>query len=110
MIQKCDTFLNMENESTEWHDQKAESNITKHEGLSFEEAAEVFDDSFALEIPEITDFSGFEPLHSEYFKAKKEQISIRFNSILIDHFKSLGKGWQTMVNDFLMESYLSGKI
>ena len=44
------------------------------------------------ELPEITDFSGFEPMHPEYFKAKKEQISIRFNSILVDHFKSLEKG------------------
>ena len=62
------------------------------------------------ELPEITDFSGFEPMHPEYFKAKKEQISIRFNSILVDHFKSLGKGWQTKVNDFLMASYLAGDI
>ena len=62
------------------------------------------------EIPEITDFSDFEPLHPEYFKAKKEQISIRFNSILVDHFKSMGKGWQTKVNDFLMKSYLAGEI
>ncbi|MCQ2248563.1 MAG: BrnA antitoxin family protein [Treponema sp.] len=62
------------------------------------------------DIPEINDFSGFEPLHPEYFKAKKEQISIRFNSILVDHFKSMGRGWQTKVNDFLMESYLAGKI
>ena len=62
------------------------------------------------DIPEITDFSGFEPMHPEYFKPKKEQISIRFNSILVDHFKSMGKGWQSKVNDFLMESYLSGNI
>ena len=62
------------------------------------------------DIPEITDFSGFEPMHPEYFKAKKQQISIRFNSILIDHFKSMGKGWQSKVNDFLMESYLAGEI
>lgn len=39
----------MENESNEWHDVKASSNIKKHEGLTFEEAAEVFDDPFALE-------------------------------------------------------------
>ena len=38
----------MENESTEWNENKASSNIKKHEGLSFEEAAEVFDDPFAL--------------------------------------------------------------
>ena len=39
----------MENESTEWNENKTSSNIKKHEGLSFEEAAEVFDDPFALE-------------------------------------------------------------
>ena len=62
------------------------------------------------DIPEITDFSDFKPMHPEYFKAKKEQISIRFNSILVDHFKSMGKGWQTKVNDYLMKSYLAGEI
>jgi len=62
------------------------------------------------QIPEVTDFTDFQPMHPEYFKAKKEQISIRFNSILIDHFKSMGKGWQTKVNDFLMESYLAVEI
>ena len=62
------------------------------------------------EFPEITDFSDFEPMHPEYFKARKEQISIRFNSILVAHFKSMGKGWQTKINDFLMESYLAGEI
>ena len=62
------------------------------------------------DIPEITDFSGFKPIHPEYFKKKKKQISIRFNTILVDHFKSMGKGWQTKVNDFLMESYMAGEI
>ena len=46
----------MENESNEWHDIKASSNIKKHEGLTFEEAAEVFYDPFALE--------KFDELHS----------------------------------------------
>ena len=39
----------MENESTEWDNEKAQKNIRKHEGLTFEEASEVFDDPFALE-------------------------------------------------------------
>ena len=62
------------------------------------------------EIPEITDFSGFEPIHPEYLKLKKEEGSISFNSVLIDHFKSMGAGWQSKVNDFLMESFLAGEI
>lgn len=39
----------MENDSQEWDSKKAEVNVSKHEGLTFEEAAEVFDDPFALE-------------------------------------------------------------
>lgn len=39
----------MDNEPTEWDNTKAISNIKKHEGLTFEEAAEVFEDPFALE-------------------------------------------------------------
>ena len=39
----------MDNEPTEWDDNKASTNIKKHEGLTFEEAKEVFDDPFALE-------------------------------------------------------------
>ncbi|MCQ2248564.1 MAG: BrnT family toxin [Treponema sp.] len=36
-------------ESVEWDNAKADANEKKHEGLTFEEAAEVFDDPFALE-------------------------------------------------------------
>lgn len=39
----------MENEETEWNDQKAKTNIRKHERLTFDEAEEVFDDPFYLE-------------------------------------------------------------
>ena len=39
----------MQNGSTEWDNEKAQKNIRKHEGLTFEEASEVFDDPFALE-------------------------------------------------------------
>lgn len=62
------------------------------------------------EIPEITDFSRFRPLHPEFFKPKKEQVSIRFNAVLVNHFRSLGKGWQSKVNDFLMTAYMNGQI
>lgn len=36
-------------DNTEWHSPKAESNIKKHRGLTFDEAVEVFSDPFALE-------------------------------------------------------------
>ena len=64
------------------------------------------------EIPEITDFTDFKPLveHSKYFKPVKEQVSIRFNKVLVTHFRSMGKGWQKQVNDFLMSAYMRGQI
>lgn len=64
------------------------------------------------EIPEITDFSRFKPLsqHDEYFKPVKEQVSIRFNKVLLAHLRSKGKGWQSEVNDFLMSAYMQGQI
>ncbi len=77
------------------------------------EAAAIPDEEIDLsEIPEITDFSGFRPLtqHSEYFKPVKEQISIRFNKVLLAHLREKGRGWQSEVNDFLMNAYLQGQI
>lgn len=77
------------------------------------ESAAVPDEEIDLsEIPEITDFSRFRPLaqHSEYFKPVKEQVSIRFNKVLLSHFREKGKGWQSEVNDFLMNAYLQGQI
>ena len=64
------------------------------------------------QIAPITDFRGFDFGNREYFevKPKKKQVSIRLNTILLDHLKSMGDGWQTKLNDFLMQSYLSGKI
>lgn len=64
------------------------------------------------EIAPITDFTGFHFGNEKYFetKMKKTQVSIRLNTILLDHLKSLGDGWQTKLNDYLMQSFLSGKI
>lgn len=50
------------------------------------------------------------PKDSEYFKPVREQVSIRMSKILVDHFRSMGKGWQTKVNDFLMVAYANGQI
>ena len=58
------------------------------------------------DISEIKYFSDFPPLgmHDEFYKSMKEQVSIWFNKVLLAHFRSLGKGWQSRVNDFLMMS------
>ena len=63
-------------------------------------------------IPEITDFSKFIPLsqHDKYFKPVKEQVSIRFYKVLLDHLRSKGKGWQSELNNFLMTAFLQGQI
>ena len=64
------------------------------------------------EIPEITDFSGFKPLalHSECFKSVKEPITIRLDKALVLHFRSKCRGWQTKLNDFLVNAYRQGQI
>ena len=64
------------------------------------------------DIPEITDFSGFVPLalHSECFKPLKEAITIRLDKALTLHLRSKGRGWQTIVNDFLVNAYRQGQI
>ena len=62
------------------------------------------------EIPPVTDFSGFQFGNEKFFKPVKEQVSIRFNKVLLTHFREKGKGWQSEVNDFLMNAYLQGQI
>lgn len=56
------------------------------------------------------DLIGEEIKHPEYFKPKKEQVSIRLNKCLLDHFRAMGKGWQTKINDFLMDAVRNGQI
>lgn len=62
------------------------------------------------EIPEITDFSGFHFGNKKYFKPKREQVSIRLSTYIVDHFRAMGKGWQTKVNDFLTDAVQKGLI
>lgn len=78
--------------------------------LTAERAAELRKSIDFSDIPEITDFSGFHPRYPEYFKPRREQVSIRFSKYLVDHFRKMGKGWQTKVNDFLMEAVNKGEI
>ncbi|UTY28857.1 BrnA antitoxin family protein [Treponema putidum] len=62
------------------------------------------------EIPEINSLDGFDFGNEKYFKPVKEQVSIRFNKVLLDHFRSKGRRWQSEVNDFLMKAYKNGQI
>ncbi|HUH45382.1 MAG TPA: BrnA antitoxin family protein [Treponemataceae bacterium] len=84
--------------------------MSKEKNLTPERIVELRKNIDFSDIPEITDFSEFKPRYSEYFKPKKEQVSIRFNKVLLTHFRSKGKGWQSEVNDFLMSAYMQGKI
>ena len=79
--------------------------------LTAERIAEIRSGGIDLsDIPEITDFSGFTPRYPEYFKPKREQVSIRLSKYLVDHFRAMGKGWQTKLNDFLMDAVSKGLI
>ena len=62
------------------------------------------------EIPPVTNFDGFHFGNEKLFKPVKEQISIRFNKVLLAHLREKGRGWQSEVNDFLMNAYLQGQI
>jgi len=62
------------------------------------------------EIPPIDNFEGFNFGNQKYFKPIKEQVSIRINKVLLAHLRSKGKGWQSQVNDFLMNAYQNGQI
>ncbi len=75
--------------------------MSKERTLTAERIAEIRSGGIdLLDIPEITDFSGFKPRYPEYFKPKREQVSIRLSKYLVDHFRAMGKGWQTKLNDF----------
>ena len=85
--------------------------MSNEETLTDEKVAEIRSRGIDFsDIPEITDFSGFKPRYPEYFKPKREQVSIRLSTYLVDHFKSMGKGWQTKLNDFLMDAVSKGLI
>ncbi len=64
------------------------------------------------EIPEEKDFSEYYFGNKKYFESKptKTQVSIRLNTVLYNHLKANGKGWQSKINDYLMQSMLQGKI
>lgn len=62
------------------------------------------------EIPPTKDFEGWQFGNKQYFKPVKEQVSIRINKVLLAHLRSKGKGWQSQVNDFLMNAYANGQI
>ncbi|MBQ8913752.1 MAG: BrnA antitoxin family protein [Lachnospiraceae bacterium] len=53
--------------------------------------------------PELTDkeLAEFKPVNSKYYRPVKELISLRLDAVLVDAFKSTGKGYQTKINEAL---------
>ena len=58
---------------------------------------------FTEDAPELTDeeLAEFKPANPKYYHPVKEQISLRLDAVLIDAFKSTGKGYQTRINEAL---------
>ena len=58
---------------------------------------------FTDDAPELTDeeLSEFRPVNPKHYKPVKELISLRLDAVLIDAFKSTGKGYQARMNEAL---------
>ena len=58
---------------------------------------------FTNDAPELTDeeLTEFRPANPKYYRPNKELISLRLDSVLVDAFKSTGKGYQTRINEAL---------
>ena len=58
---------------------------------------------FTDDAPELSDeeLCEFRPVNPKHYRAVKELISLRLDSVLIDAFKSTGKGYQTRINEAL---------
>ncbi len=59
--------------------------------------------TFTEDAPRLTDeeLAEFKPANPKYYRPNKELISLRLDSVLIDAFKSTGKGYQTKINEAL---------
>ena len=84
--------------------------MSKEKMLTAERVTELRKNIDLSDIPKITNFSGFKPRYPEYFKPTREQVSIRLSKYLIDHFRTMENGWQTKINDFLMDAVNKGLI
>ena len=59
--------------------------------------------TFTDDAPELTaaELQEFKPANPKYYRPNKELISLRLDSVLVDAFKSTGKGYQTRINEAL---------
>lgn len=58
---------------------------------------------FTEDAPELSDeeLSEFRPVNPKHYRPVKELISLRLDAVLVDAFKSTGKGYQTKINEAL---------
>jgi len=52
---------------------------------------------------EVKDFSTLRKVGRPVSDNKKDRITIRLSKEITQHFKATGKGWQTRINEVLME-------
>ena len=78
-------------------DQPSEEQIREIEAAS--ERPIVFTD----DAPELTDeeLAEFKPANPKYYRPVKELISLRLDTVLVNAFKSTGRGYQTKINEAL---------
>ncbi len=60
-----------------------------------------YDDAPKLSKSELSDFV---PANPEYYKPKKQQITLKLDADIIAAFKKLGKGYQTKINAALRKA------
>lgn len=62
------------------------------------------------ESPKLTEIQlrEFTPVYSEYYKPKKQQITLKLDADIIAAFKKTGKGYQTRINAVLRQALLNG--
>lgn len=66
--------------------------------------------TYDKEAPKLTEIqlSEFTPVYSEYYKPKKQQITLKLDADIIAAFKKTGKGYQTRINAVLRQALLNG--
>lgn len=60
-----------------------------------------YDDAPKLSKEELSDFK---PANPEYYKPKKQQITLKIDADVIAAFKKMGKGYQTKMNAVLRKA------
>lgn len=68
--------------------------------------------TFDEDAPKLTDeqLSEFRPANPEYYRPRKEQISIKVDADVLAAFRATGRGYQTKINRILRNAVESGEL